>query len=386
MIKFLLTVNDKKIRDIESLRENFCIDDVLDVYNNGLLEKWLKVRDYSEEYEKLKNIDKDISSEDLIENLIDIFKIECTDEKLKDAVTYYKEIQERETLLKYYNDNKEILNKILSEYKAGKLTNSEELKNISENIKVDAPEKNEKTEEDLEDGMKIVIPKGEPVTVQEEDWEHGKIIMKPYSIGIKPVTWKLWKEVYDWAIQNGYSFDNKEIACNILGFVVKVTWLDCIVWCNAYTEKTMGRKHCVYNNINTNKGNILTTWARSCGYTNIGKIQKKGYRLPTTFEWEFAALGGNPNIADWNYKYSGSNELSEVMNSKKVNVLGLYDMSGSISEFMDIPLLRSWEPEINISQYGYIHKYNSEIFINGKDSRRYDRFDEYTGFRLACSL
>ena len=66
------------------------------------------------------------------------------------------------------------------------------------------------------------------------------------------------------------------------------------------------------------------------------------FRYPTEAEWEFAAKGGNLSCG---YVYSGSNELSEVgwykensdgtahaVMQKIPNELGIYDMSGNVTE------------------------------------------------------
>ena len=80
-----------------------------------------------------------------------------------------------------------------------------------------------------------------------------KVKLSPYVLGKTEVTYKLWKEVYDWAVkpENGYTFQNAgKKGSSGTGSedepVTTINWQDCIVWCNAYTEMKMGESECVY--------------------------------------------------------------------------------------------------------------------------------------------
>ena len=101
---------------------------------------------------------------------------------------------------------------------------------------------------------------------------------------------------------------------------------------------------------------VLDTYINNKTYEEwnsfVNKLEEKTGRkfsLPTSFQWEYAARGGQESK---NYLYSGSNDICEVANykdnykfktfimgkCKKPNELGIYDMSGSVWELTSTKL------------------------------------------------
>ena len=274
---------------------------------------------------------------------------------------------------------------------------------------------------------------------EDEDWWKGvfikdrKVKLSPYKLGKTEVTYKLWKEVYDWATGHGYTFANpgvkgKDGSGTDDEPVTTISWRDCIVWCNAYTQmKAEGKAdtECVYRKKDDHTVVLRDATATADCDAAYAEMGKKGFRLPTEAEWEYAARRQGSDTtnavqysdvyltklnsasgakADWNDAaetgavawYSGnSGGKTHPVGERRANALGLHDMSGNVWEWCfdwydDIEANTVTDPQGGASGSYRVLRGGSWYFyaryctvgVRGYYSPDYWSF--YLGFRLAC--
>jgi sulfatase modifying factor 1 len=158
------------------------------------------------------------------------------------------------------------------------------------------------------------------------------VTISSFYMGKYEVTQQLWQDVMG-SNPSFFSGDNLPVE--------QINWYECIEFCNALSQAA-GLKP-VYmidkenqDGFNTNPEDVFK-WTVSADWT------ADGYRLPTNAEWEYAARGGKNHSP---YQYSGSDSMDDVgwyfensgdhthpVGMKKPNILGLYDMTGNVSEW-----------------------------------------------------
>ena len=93
-IKFNLRIDGIAIRSLEDLQENFVIDDLVEFYDQGLLQKWLSVRGYNEQARRIQSF-KRTDDEKLVTELINIFEIPMEKRKFEEELLSLKYKKER---------------------------------------------------------------------------------------------------------------------------------------------------------------------------------------------------------------------------------------------------------------------------------------------------
>ena len=86
LVKLPLSVNGVLCKSIEDLKENFNIYDLLEHFESGKLEVWLRSRKFDEQLAAIQEIDESLEKEEIAEKIYKIFSLEANRSELSNAL------------------------------------------------------------------------------------------------------------------------------------------------------------------------------------------------------------------------------------------------------------------------------------------------------------